>query len=238
MGSVEEKSGGGIVPPPDRARVLLPIFCTPQTRLGVIYFTTMNTIKNVLTYMNARPILIGLVTVVLTVAFGMSLAFATGMTTPSQVMAQVLRVNGVSREASAVAVGLMRKIGLGAVPSAADGKAMDGALKRDAASDAMAGQSRRPAMAPNRADAFRQAQPPKAKRTVPNAAQVELLRKDPKLAPIFDERFGKGEAEKYLKGDQSWTTRRLPDGSSELLYEDGWIETIHPDGSVDGRMGP
>lgn len=50
----------------------------------------MTTLKTALTYLNSRPMLTGVFTVLVTVALGMSIAFATGLTTPAQVMAQVV----------------------------------------------------------------------------------------------------------------------------------------------------
>jgi|GEM_PF-6377974 len=74
------------VPP---TQLLFFIRCESSTQIFLKTF-----MKNAMTYilkMSAnRPILTGLFTVVLTVAFGMSLAFATGFVTPSEVLADVL----------------------------------------------------------------------------------------------------------------------------------------------------
>jgi hypothetical protein len=50
----------------------------------------MNNIKTTLAYLHNSPIITGLFTVLFTVALGMSLAFATGLTTPAKVFADVL----------------------------------------------------------------------------------------------------------------------------------------------------
>jgi hypothetical protein len=50
----------------------------------------MTTLKVAINYLHDRPIMTGLFTVLLTVAFGMSLAFAIGLVTPAQVFAQVV----------------------------------------------------------------------------------------------------------------------------------------------------
>ncbi len=50
----------------------------------------MKKIKTAIAYLGTRPILTGVFTVCLTIVFGMSIAFATGLVTPSQVMARVI----------------------------------------------------------------------------------------------------------------------------------------------------
>jgi hypothetical protein len=156
-----------------------------------------------------------------------------------EALAQVLRVNGISRESSVIAVGMMKDIVSGTPPSPAAARQYDGASARDAADQAMAGRLPRPGFNPRVGHAGTTVP---RKPQLPNAAQIEMLRngaaRDPGLVEWFDRKFGKGTAEGYLKprGDQA--RRVLPDGSVEIVYDDGWIETLHPDGSVDGRQGP
>ena len=63
------------------------LFYTPRKRQGSI--SQLMTLKTVRTYVNARPIIIGLFAVLFSVVVGMSVAFAVGFATPTQVMAQV-----------------------------------------------------------------------------------------------------------------------------------------------------
>lgn len=150
-------------------------------------------------------------------------------------MAQILRVNGVTREASAIAVEMMKKIGMGQPVTPADARAMDQATARDVADRAMSGEPQRTPQPPDRR---RPASQPLKKPTGPNAAAVEHLRKNPHLAAEFDSYYGAGLAEKYLAAPPGAASRTLPDGSRELVHENGWIEIYRPDGSVEGRMGP
>jgi len=159
------------------------------------------------------------------------------------VMTQVLHSTGVSRETAGFAVEMMRKIGAGRRPSRDDVMRLEAARARDQAENAMGGASQPPrrTQQPNTNSARRGAPKtkPARKRTVPNFAQVELLRKDPGLATYFDDFFGEGAAEEFLKVQvQDEVYRMLPDGSIEQVYKDGWIETTHPDGSFSGRQGP
>jgi hypothetical protein len=45
-------------------------------------------------------------------------------------------------------------------------------------------------------------------------------------------------ADNYLKERNAPVRRKLPNGSVELTYDDGWIETLNPDGTIDGRAAP
>lgn len=64
------------------------IFCTPRKRQGVIS-QSMKTTEKVFANSHVRPVLTGLFAVLLTLFVGISIAFITGLTTPSQVLAQV-----------------------------------------------------------------------------------------------------------------------------------------------------
>jgi len=158
-------------------------------------------------------------------------------------MAQVLRVNGVSRDMSALMVQAAAKINLGQPVTQADARAMDRAMARDAAASAMAG-TPLPAAASavprgtSRSGGMPPAKPA-GKTAMVNAAAVEHLRANPQLAPEFEKKYGAGTAEGYLAAPaQEFRARTLPDGSRELVYENGWVEILKPDGTVEGRMGP
>jgi GH24 family phage-related lysozyme (muramidase) len=159
-----------------------------------------------------------------------------------EALAQVLRVNGVTREASQQGAALLSRIAAGERLTRADGAAMDAAMSRDQAERAMqppapsappaAGA---PARAPNRMQAFQAASP--KKQSQPNAAAVEYLRANPDQAEFFDRKYGQGMAEKFLAAPEgARRSRVLPDGSRETVYENGWVETARPDGTVDGRQ--
>lgn len=152
-----------------------------------------------------------------------------------EVMAQVLRAQGVDKETSLIGASLMRKMGLGQLPSPAEAKALDQAQERDMADKAMNGD---PVVKPklaNRGDVAKAGQAPQPRNPkVPNAAQVERLRGNPDLAPDFDERFGAGSAEGFLRPRPDAPARRaLPDGSVELAYPDGTIEIYRLNGEVE-----
>jgi hypothetical protein len=159
-------------------------------------------------------------------------------------MAQVLRQNGVSRDMSALMVQAAAKTRKGEPLTQADARAMDQALRRDMANDAMAGTSAPVAEAAGAAagggaarSAARGAAGRTGKAPVVNAAAVEHLRANPQLGPEFDRKYGAGLAESYLTApQQEFRARTLPDGSRELVYENGWVEIMKPDGSVEGRM--
>ena len=70
---------------------------------------------------------------------------------------------------------------------------------------------------------------------VPNARSIAYLRQNPDTAAQFDARFGEGVAKQYLEDRGPPLRRKLANGAIELTYPDGWIETLNPDGSVDGR---
>jgi hypothetical protein len=72
-------SGGGFLEPSPNP------FRTPRKRHGNI---SQIMTRKVLAYANKRPILTGLFTMLLTIVFGMSIAFATGLVTPAQAFAQ------------------------------------------------------------------------------------------------------------------------------------------------------
>lgn len=152
-----------------------------------------------------------------------------------EVMAQILRARGVDRETSMLGATIMRKMGLGQLPSPAEAKALDQAQERDMADKAMNGD---PVVKPklaNRGDVAKAGQAPQPRNPkVPNAAQVERLRGNPDLAPDFDERFGAGSAEGFLRPRPDAPARRaLPDGSVELAYPDGTIEIYRLNGEVE-----
>jgi len=151
----------------------------------------------------------------------------------------------MDRQSSALGAAIMRKMGLGIMPTPEDAARMDRAMEMDAADKAMAGN---PVVKPKiqeppkpgsldgtRAGVFTKKQP--RKRSEPNAAQIELLRKSPDLAPHFDERFGQGMSETYLKPHSEILSRtQLGDGSTETTYSDGWVEVVGGDGSISGRQ--
>jgi len=159
-------------------------------------------------------------------------------------MAQVLRQNGVSRDMSALMVQAAAKTRKGEPLTQADARAMDQALRRDMANDAMAGTSAPVAAAAGAAASGGGARGSArgfvhktSKAPVVNAAAVEHLRANPQLGPEFDRKYGAGLAESYLTApQQEFRARTLPDGSRELVYENGWVEILRPDGSVEGRM--
>lgn len=158
-----------------------------------------------------------------------------------EVASQVLRSKGVDRTASAIGAALMRKMGLGIMPTPEDAARMDRALEQDNIAKAMNGE---PVVKPRaeppslqqrtgRPNPMTPPAPPQ-KRSMPNAAQVELLRKNPNLAAQFDERFGQGAAKRFLTPENVIVARTLPDGSKEISYDDGWVEVIGTDGSISG----
>jgi hypothetical protein len=150
----------------------------------------------------------------------------------------------VSRDMSALMVQAAAKINLGQPVTQADARAMDRAMARDAAASAMAGTPpagrRSPEPGPQRRSINPSSRPQPAtagKAAMVNAAAVEHLRANPQLAPEFDKHYGAGLAENYLAApQQEFRARTLPDGSRELVYENGWVEIMKPDGSIEGSM--
>lgn len=170
-----------------------------------------------------------------------------------QVMAQVLRARGVDKETAYIGVGMMRKLGMGLVPSQSELQQFDKSGEIDAAQKAANGEAvakpgtswldwlhGTPTLGPlvmgaqtlMRGNGTAQAVKPPS---LPNAAQVSLLQKNPELASQFDAKFGQGAAKSFLtpRGDIVNRTEQ-PDGSVEITYADGWVEMFSPDGSVSG----
>lgn len=158
-----------------------------------------------------------------------------------EVVAQALRVKGVSRDTSVIGADMMRRLGIGQRPEPQQSRAVDGALRRDAAEDAMDGKAvvklpanRRELIEQQRAARKQGSQSSTAARAkVPNAAIVQALRANPDLAPAVDRRFGPGTAETWLVPSGKPVRTKLPDGSVRLEYPDGMTETFFPDGTVE-----
>lgn len=168
-----------------------------------------------------------------------------------EAMAQVLRVNGVTREASRQGAALLGAMSAGQPMAVDSAAAMDAALSRDRAERAMQGAppaasapaigrggvtaaSARAAAARPAAGGGRGGSPA---RRPPNTAAIEYLRANPDQAQYFDQKYGQGLAERFLAAaERDRRSRMLPDGSRETVYDDGWVETIRPDGTVDGRQ--
>jgi GH24 family phage-related lysozyme (muramidase) len=171
--------------------------------------------------------------------------------------AQVLRANNVSKDTATAAVAVLDLLQQGEMPQVRDVRRLQGAVRRDLASEAMEGR-RRPTNAPlprtsgppqpapprptNAPGPGRSRPPPSGPAALPNALQVELLRKnadDPKFIEWFDQKFGKGAAQSFLAPPSDGIRRRqLDDGSQQLIWPNGWVETFHPDGGIDGMLDP
>lgn len=162
-----------------------------------------------------------------------------------EVMAQVLRVRGVSRQTSQAAVGVMRKLGIGSIPPRAELQKLDKAQQSDNAAKAVTGE---PVVVPkvmDRAEAYRKgtagAKPKPGAKAIPNAAAVQYLRAHPDFAEKFDQKFGKGSAEPFLKGPVAEDTperKVLEDGTVTFSYVNGYVEIIHPDGTMETWIDP
>jgi hypothetical protein len=158
-----------------------------------------------------------------------------------EVMAQVLRQRGIDRATSQLGAAIMREMNLGQIVPPGNFRQLQRLGEIGAAEQAIAGTPTRTPTVLSNPGFGRYGNPSQVKpqkQTLPNARQVQLLRARPELAPDFDKKFGDGAAQGFLKDKGSDARRVLPDGSVELRYEDGWIETLHPDGTVDGRQGP
>jgi len=150
------------------------------------------------------------------------------------VTAQLLHQAGVDSGSATASAGLLRRIGAGGRPSAADARAVDvatetrmaeqaflvGRLGSDPVLDSVdpapqagaiaAPQTQSPGAAPAKPKAL---PPPR-----PSSRALEMLRQRPDLAPKFDEMFGAGQAE-YYRGIMS----NVPAAAGRT--------TINPDGS-------
>jgi hypothetical protein len=156
-----------------------------------------------------------------------------------EVVAQVLRQRGLRRDTSMIGASLMRELNIGVLPARDDVRSYINAQRRDMAADAMDGTPQKTKMLSRWASDAKPAKPPVAGRAkAPNAAQLQLLKNNPDLAPQFDAKFGKGASELFLKDRQPGQRRKLANGDVEVSYDDGWIEVTHADGTVDGRQGP
>jgi Transglycosylase SLT domain len=168
-------------------------------------------------------------------------------TMADEVMGQVLMQRGLHKETAILGAGLMLKLNIGQMPENSMLKAYGAMRGVDQAADAMDGKP----VVQNKdiAEQFRNGGgmgnmgPGKnaklaGRAKVPNTAQVNLLRQNPELAPQFDASFGEGASAPFLKDRNAPIRRKLPDGSVELTYDDGWMEVLRPDGTVEGRSSP
>jgi Transglycosylase SLT domain len=154
-----------------------------------------------------------------------------------EVMLQILGDHGIRKQTAASALGLMGELNIGRVP---DAQAIEQySTLRALAHDAMMGDYVPPKLKTPQPTAgrggARQASASSRKSELPNAEHIALLKSNPTLAPQFDQRFGQGSADTFLKDHGDPIRRKLANGDTEMQYADGYVETFHADGTIDGR---
>jgi hypothetical protein len=157
------------------------------------------------------------------------------------VMVQVFEQRGIGEVTAQMGLGLMREMNLGQMPTRGHLQVYGEARRTDMADKAMAGDAPKPKVQTGYRRGPEPANPnakAAGRAKAPNAAQINLLRKNPEMAPQFDAKFGQGAAEQFSKNRDQPVRRKLANGAVELTYPDGWVETLNADGSVDGRQGP
>ena len=168
-------------------------------------------------------------------------------TLADDVMIQVLGETGIRKTTAQSALLMMQQLNLGHVPTAELVANYQVYRSLDMASAAMEGQLPPAKVQPKNGEqipgssnyrAGAMAKPTATKAVAPNAAQLQLLRSNPALAPQFDKKFGAGSADAFTKDRGDPVRRRLSDGSVELTYPDGFVETLMTTGEIKGRQGP
>lgn len=160
-------------------------------------------------------------------------------TLADEVMLQVLGETGIRKQTAASALGLMKELNIGRVPDQQMIDNYSAYRSADMSNAAMDGslppaKLQTPQPTAGRGGA-RQTGQPSRKSELPNAEHIALLKSNPALAPQFDQRFGQGSADTFIKDHGDPIRRKLANGDLEMQYADGYVETFHADGTIDGR---
>lgn len=160
-------------------------------------------------------------------------------TLADDVMVQVMGETGVRKQTAQAAIGMMNELNIGRVPDQQMIQNYSAYRRADLAHAAMDGAApparvQTPQPTAGRGG-NRNPQQSSRKSELPNAAHISMLKGNPALATQFDQRFGKGSAETFLGDHGEPIRRKLANGDTELQYADGFVETYHADGTIDGR---